>query len=439
MINHLSALALAFLTVTSAASVFDAKQSQSTPQSAYVNKLLNGATPLRKLDGEEAEEQNVDISSYYIRFEKCQFVKAFSDDLAQEGEDTVLATERFVIFRLCPNSDSCSGNYGEYMVDMDEYLQYTVEYRQQEQEEMCEMCDDMCEYYGYGDDGGEDAGDEDEESNEEEEEGDEDEEDRRRRLARQKFSGRKLDDMTCNECVSACEKIENMEENFYVDATYFVNCQELVEENDEQTGLWAGPMCSSQGSKIKIGVFTDEDCMFLDANKDVEDYLADENGYALKLSHALLKTTYDNNDLISCLQQDENQDQDYYQNAEAETKEVCENLYQAAAKCEEVHGFDNGINKYYNNYANQDNNEELVCSFIDSLLSGTYSQDGEIVIGGTTSYKGTGGTSTTGGQKFALTFFILGTIGLAVYAAMLHAQLTKGGKPDLSTQGGAMA
>merc|ERR1712003_547544 len=113
-----------------------------------------------------------------------------------------------------------------------------------------------------------------------------------------------------------------------------------------------------------------------------EDYLADEDGYALKLSHALLKTTYDNNDLISCLQQDENQDQDdnQGQNAEVETKEVCENLYEASAKCEEVHGFDNGINKYYNLYANQDNNEELVCSFIDSLLSGTYSQDGKLLL-----------------------------------------------------------
>ena len=68
----------------------------------------------------------------------------------------------------------------------------------------------------------------------------------------------------------------------------------------------------------------------------------------------------------------------------------------------------------------------------------TYSQDGEIVIGGSKVYTA-GGTTTTGGQKFALTFFIIGTVGLAVYAAMLHSQLTKGGKADLSAQGGAMA
>lgn len=114
------------------------------------------------------------------------------------------------------------------------------------------------------------------------------------------------------------------------------------------------------------------------------------------------------------------------------------NIYEAAAKCEQSHNFENGVDKYYANYQNQVDNEELICEYISSLKSGTYSQDGEIVIGGSPSYS-PGGTSTTGGQKFALTFFILGTVGLAVYAAMLHSQLTKGGKADLSTQGGAMA
>ena len=103
-----------------------------------------------------------------------------------------------------------------------------------------------------------------------------------------------------------------------------------------------------------------------------------------------------------------------------------------------MHGFVGISSDYYDEASNQVSNENLVCEFIDSLKSGTYSQDGEIVIGGSKMYTN-GGTSTTGGQKFALTFFIIGTVGLAVYAAMLHSQLTKGGKADLSTQGGAMA
>jgi len=103
-----------------------------------------------------------------------------------------------------------------------------------------------------------------------------------------------------------------------------------------------------------------------------------------------------------------------------------------------THGFDNGYSNKYNEYGNQLENEDTVCDFISSLKSGTYAQDGEIVVGGSNSYH-SGSTSTTGGQKFALTFFILGTVGLAVYAAMLHSNLTKSAKSDLSSQGGAMA
>ena len=68
----------------------------------------------------------------------------------------------------------------------------------------------------------------------------------------------------------------------------------------------------------------------------------------------------------------------------------------------------------------------------------TYSQDGEIVVGGSKVYTA-GGTAATGGQKIALTFFIVVTVEIAVYAVMLHSQLTTGGKADLSAQGGAMA
>ena len=96
-----------------------------------------------------------------------------------------------------------------------------------------------------------------------------------------------------------CEKIANREDNNYIDATYFINCERIVDEGDDQVALYAGPMCGSQGSKIKTGVSEDEDCVFLNGDHDVEDYLADEDGYGLKLSHALLKTTYDNSDPIN--------------------------------------------------------------------------------------------------------------------------------------------
>jgi hypothetical protein len=115
---------------------------------------------------------------------------------------------------------------------------------------------------------------------------------------------------------------------------------------------------------------------------------------------------------------------------------MCETLYEAGAKCEKTHGFDSGYSGY-SGYENQLSQEEVVCDFIDSIKAGSYDEQGEIVVNGGNGSSG-GGAKTTGGQKFALTFFTLGTVGLSVYAAMLHSKLTKGGA-NLANQGGAMA
>merc|ERR1711920_1110823 len=101
-----------------------------------------------------------------------------------------------------------------------------------------------------------------------------------------------------------------MEENGYIDATQFLECQMIYDaEDDGKSALYAGPMCSSQGSKIKIGVFTDEECNIADSSKDVDDYLMDGDGVQMKLSHALLKTVYSDS-CISCLAPQEEEEQD---------------------------------------------------------------------------------------------------------------------------------
>jgi len=402
---------------------FAPAKSKNNGKSAYVSTLMRGARPtansqLRKL--EENEEYEVDISGYSVKYEQCQFVKAYDDELAEEEDyETVLATKRFVVFRLCPDNScgSCNYNYGEYMIDLETYLEATVQYQQEAQEEMCGACEECGNY-------------------ENQEQADQDDN-----------ANRKLQyyDVDCDSCYDECMKIENMEENGYVDATEFLECQMIYDpEDDGKTALYAGPMCASQGSKIKIGVFTDENCNMLDSSRDVDDYLMDGEGYQMKLSHALLKTVYAEDSCVSCLvpaEEDENDngDENNGEDEEEEAPEVnemCEALYEAAAKCEKNHGFDNGYSNY-DGYDNQVAQEETVCTFIDSIKAGSYAEDGEIVVNGGSGSSG-GGAKTTGGQKFALTFFILGTVGLAAYAGMLHSKLTKGSS-GLSNQGGAMA
>lgn len=395
--------ALAFLTATSANPF--APSTKNNAKSSYMGNLMRDARVLRQLD----EEYIPNIARYYVKFEKCQFVKAYDDELAENEEsETVLATKRFVIFRLCP-SDSCSTcnyNYGEYLVDLDTYLEATVQYAQEQQENMCNACEENCQNNNN--------------------------------------NNRKLQNYNtdCYTCAEECEKIENMEDNGYIDATEFLECQMIYDpEDDNLAALYAGPICASSGTKIKIGVFSDEDCLFVDNDKNVEDYLVNDNGGQMLLSHALLKMTYTDT-CISCkeVDEDENGNNNNNQNDqedEDEVIEMCEQLYEMAAKCEKTHGFDDGYSNYYG-YENQLAQEEVVCDFMQSLKSGTYDEEGEIIVSGSSS-KISGGSSTTGGQKFALTFFILGTVGLAVYAAMLHSKLVKGGKSDLSSSGGAMA
>lgn len=394
-----------------------------------MSKLMKNAHPTensqlgRRLEEEEAEEYEVDISGYSLKFEQCQFVKAYDDELAGEDSDTILATRRFVIFRLCPTGscDSCSYNFGEYIVDLEEYLEATVDYQKEMQEEMCDACQECNNWQ------------DDEEEEQEDEEQDEGEEGRRRL---QNYN------VDCDSCYDECMKIENMEDNGYIDATEFLECQMVYDPEDDGKGtLYAGPMCASNGSKIKIGLFTDDECNVPDSEKDVDDYLM-YGDVSMKLSHALLKTVY-SSECISCLkpeEEDENQNDDANdeeeEEKEAEVLEMCEQLYDAAAKCEKTNGFDDGYASY-DGYANQLAQEEVVCDFVESLKAGSYDETGEIVVNGANSSTG-GGSETTGGQKFALTFFILGTAGLAGYAAMLHSKLTKG-VTGLAETGGSMA
>mmetsp|Transcript_12046 Transcript_12046/g.15692 ORF Transcript_12046/g.15692 Transcript_12046/m.15692 type:complete len:416 (+) Transcript_12046:88-1335(+) len=400
-----------------AANPFAPKVSRNTAKNRMNSKLMRGATAIRKLEG---EEQEVDLTGYSIKFEKCQFVKQYdAEEDGGEENDSILTTKRFVIFRLCPDSScgSCNYNYGEYIVDMETYLEATLGYKQEVQEQYCETCNECYEKA---------AEQAEQEANGEQNDDEEEDED-----------AWKCQNMDTSSCYAECQNIENMEENGYMDAAEFTECQQLDYEDNYGNVYYAGPMCASSGSRIKIGIFTDEECSNYDDSKDIENYMKNDDGYSMKLSYHLLKQTFAEGEMIaSCLQEDEEQNNGDDEK-EAEVNEVCEELYEAAGKCESSHGFEQGIVDY-ENYDNQVRNEELVCEFITNLKAGHYDQTGEIVVAGGRTTMG-GGSTTTGGQKFALTFFILGSVGLAGYVAMLHSQLTKGAKADLSRQGGAMA
>jgi len=364
---------------------------RQTPNNAK-SRLLNKARALNN-----NRNNGVALTDYVVKFQKCQFVKAFDDDLAaDEQSDSVLATRRFVIFRLCPVEScySCNYGYGEYVIDLEGYLEYAVAHVQEEQEDMCNNCKQNCGNYNNN-----------------------------RDLAY--YYG----DNTCS-CASDCAAIESMEDLGYVDAVNYLDCQQVYQGNDDTSSLYAGPMCSNSGEAIKIGIFTDEDCS-VPTNKNIEDYLEyTEYGVQMQLSYGLFNKLHDESTCFTCIE--ENQNNNYY--GYAESNELCEGLYQDAAKCESAYNFNNGYTNY-GNYQNQAAQEEVVCKFISSLSSGTYDESGEIRIGtkaSSSSSSSSDSSITSGVQKFFLTVFILSTVALAGYAAMLHKQITgKDGKDSV--------
>ena len=134
---------------------------QANLASLNVKPSKTSARKLDQVEGEEAAEgeynwdENRDqydlgfnIENYSIKYTKCATVQSYSDDLAAaEYTDTVLAAQRFAMFRLCPSDEcnassenGCSNNYGEYIVSLDLFLLSMLENQEQRVAGYCEYC-----------------------------------------------------------------------------------------------------------------------------------------------------------------------------------------------------------------------------------------------------------------------------------------------------------
>lgn len=327
-----------------------------------------------------------DLSGFSIRFERCQHVKMFDDELAAENVGSVLALKHFVVYRLCPADEcsSCSGVHGEYVVDLDDYLQSTIANEKEAFEYLCQNCNER--YYNDGSDG----------------------------------------------CGKSCYQYDNLEANGYVDAANYIECQAVDDGNDDGGGLqlYVGPRCSKDGSAILIGLFTDEDCLEPYYDRDVEDVLG------MKLSYLFLANVQSNDTSLcnSCKENDGNNNENDAADYD-DVNEMCENVYGASGKCESIHGLDGGfvqMNRQDKDYENQVENEFMVCTFIDSLIWNSYTEVGEINV---VDEQDVIIRETTPVQKGVLSGLIITWFGLAAYGYFLHKQILKATpNVDLSDQ-----
>jgi len=221
-----------------------------TSNSNLGQKLLSSA---RRLDGNQEIDYSW-VANYSLKFLGCHTTSQWNDDA--DGENGVkLANLNLVRFRLCP-SNTCSSNnaygcmegYGDYIIDMNTYLQTYL-----------------------------DAADN-----------------------------------------------NNAQQNNDWDLKAMVQCTQL---NDGE--YYTGTYCSSDGSSILMGVFTDDTC------SNLADVYGGQETYTTvtgkELPHS--KATLVGNECMSCKEGTNANDNDQ-QDADA-VMEGCETLYETAGKCEQ--------------------------------------------------------------------------------------------------------
>lgn len=267
---------------------------------------------------EDANEQDFTwVSGYSLKYQGCHHVTQWNEE-ADEGEDVRLETKRLVRFRLCPTSScsassgaGCSSGYGDYIIDMNTFIEGYMENKEQVEQYQCEytsqvVCNcenaddrESCEYNCFKSNGMDYCIEQEMDDN-----------------AQQKLEV--ADYMMCNNFEPPNNNNRRLDQN---EVEYFL-----------------GPYCAESGGSIYLGMFTDDSCtLFTDNNGGRSTYLS-MTGQSLPYSSESLIGP----DCFSCVEpQDVNQQNNQDQQDEDEIKEFCLEMYQAAGKCE------NKLNNYY--------------------------------------------------------------------------------------------
>ena len=272
---------------------------------------LNGG---RALDDAQNADQNGNVAyltNYSLKFQGCHEITQWNGEA--DGEDDVrVSTKRLVRFRLCPSgscqdesSAGCTSGYGDYVMDMNTFLEAYLQGVEEEKEYQCqiymEKCDNQCG---------------------------------------------NMDDDACDQaCLTGYGMSECYEgEDGAFDLQEYVQCAEWAGNdggNDNGNAYYVGPYCSDQGGSIHLGLFTDETCTTFSSS----DFYT-MAGYELPYSDQNLVQT----DCMSCYENaDDNNDNDADNVAE-----MCETMYQMSGKCET-----NMNNGYSSN--------EAACTYIEGI------------------------------------------------------------------------
>mmetsp|Transcript_5564 Transcript_5564/g.6463 ORF Transcript_5564/g.6463 Transcript_5564/m.6463 type:complete len:406 (+) Transcript_5564:132-1349(+) len=315
------------------------------------NSIMSKA---RKLEQDEDEEADYSwVADFSIKFQGCHHVSQWNDE-ADGEEDVKIETKRLVRFRLCPtdscdlsNAGGCSSGYGDYIIDMYQYLEMYLETVQELNEYECEYLEaNVCQC--NDDDQQDDGFDED-------------------KCLYDCYKANGVEDICAEENPyedDEQEQEEKFELNEYIECAQWEvpeddnNRRRRLEEDEEEVEYFLGPYCASNGGAIHLGLFFDDTC----TNFADDDAGGDDTYYSLSGEH-IPYGSYDKSiigrDCISCMEPEEvdedgdNNDNDDGEQEAAEPIEFCEQLYQQSGKCE--------------TYLGNDNANENACTYMEGI------------------------------------------------------------------------
>ncbi|KAL3827082.1 hypothetical protein ACHAXA_002317 [Cyclostephanos tholiformis] len=300
-------------------------------------KLMTAA---RQVEGQSSFDMSW-VSGYSIKFEGCHHVTQWASkeqieendqNADQNGDDVTLnasngriQSKGIVRFRLCPTgsctnnfSVGCASNYGEYVVDMHQFLKYYVAWQIEETATKCANTRNTCYKKCYS--------------------------------------------STSSSCYTTCYSNNGVEASLCasVDANGdsqfaqadgdgnvisledYLECAEyeIATADGESLSHYLGPYCSNQGGDIRLGFFQDQYCSIPSANQ--ASYFQKLTGVVVPFTDKSIVTT----NCMSCEYKVEENGEavnDYYNYdadgnknyyVAAEVNELCGTMYMSSGKCE---------------------------------------------------------------------------------------------------------
>jgi hypothetical protein len=310
-------ISLLTLTLASAAkNVIGRKKLHKLPESVKVdselgNKIMAGA---RKLE----QDDEIDftwVADYSIKFQGCHHISQWNEEA--DGEDDVrISTKRLVRFRLCPtntctlqSAGGCSSGYGEYVIDMNVFLEAYVESVENYNEARCEYLENTC--------------------------GCNDGNDNEDYCLYDCYVAHGMEEICAEENPYNANNGNDQQEEDEFELANYVECAQAEFGNrrrlNQEVEYFVGPYCAEQGGAIFLGLFTDDTCTTF-----ADEYGGQEMFYRLSGKELPFgNTNVISMDCFSCMEPEAQYNYDGNdQNDDDMVSEMCEQIYYQAGKCE---------------------------------------------------------------------------------------------------------